>query len=213
MKTPLAAYALSRPQWVKDLIDPKLSGDDENLIIAMINGFSAAAQGMNLCNREFELKQREEYFDGNQNRFMVLAPPIIRGQDLVVWDDVDRDYLDADVLVIGDDYRVNYTTGLIKRVGTDNLLDWRSVDAFDSIKVQYQGGLVVNGEAVNEDAVVIPADLRSACEMQVSFWFRNKGNLGVSAMSLQGGATTMFQPTQLLPAVKQILLANRRFAI
>lgn len=195
---PLVEHALTDVTGIKQHIDIDMDGRNDVLIENLINGFSTYAQGLFGCNREFIKKVRTEYFSRPKSTLWVEAPPIWETSDLEVWDDVEREFTDPDrKLVLYSDYDVNWKSGVI-----------RSPYSFFSagiknVKVKYMGGMFLEGQA--------PEDLKTACELQVTWWFKRRDNYGIRQTDGQLGTVSYFNPTDILPAVKQTLSANRAF--
>jgi hypothetical protein len=203
----LASYALSRPEWVKQYIDSSMGADYDPLLIALINGFSKLAQGQFCCNRNFALTSYTEYFNvynTTTQAITVSAPPISVSETLTVHEDLEGVYGTSSLLKLRTDYMIEYDTGLIRKPYSYFLCGHRVV------KVVYTGGLVVNGSDVNEWDIVIPDDLRSACEMQVAHWFKHREDMNVVDLQMAGARMTMQRPDDLLKPVRMILLENRR---
>jgi hypothetical protein len=54
-------------------------------------------------------------------------------------------------------------------------------------------------------------DLAHACDLQVKFLFMRKDEIGLKSVSDQGGSITSYEKQDLLPEVKRILSAYKRF--
>lgn len=194
---PLSRIALCTVQDIRNLVDPSLSGEQDPLLVQLINGFSKLVQGERYLNRSLEKKTYVEYFDGDTDLVIVSAPPILDNDTLYVWEDSDH-LFEGDPLWMHEDYMVHFENGLIK-----TMWDVGFVEGTKVVKVQYDGGLVLHDEL--NDTLDVPDDLRSACAMQCSFWYQRRRELGISSVSSAGGDSVFFSPTQILPIVKEIL--------
>lgn len=195
---------------VHNVMGQDLKADRDNQIKSLINLFSTMCEGSKFCNREFEIKERTEFFDGAgeldpcspRKSFSVKAPPIDVGEDLDIWDDPDRAYTDNFKLNINVDYRVNHRAGLIRSVTCFN-------PEYQNLKIIYTGGLVKYD--TDNDEIISPNDLRYACALQVSHWYKIRHEPGATSVSMPyGGFLSIPEPTQLLPIVWSTLLNYKR---
>jgi len=206
----LSKIALCKIQDVKAIISPSLgSADANNLITILINAFSKYCEGSGpwQLNRKLEKKEYTEYRDGSSHRcvFFVQAPPIDE-TTIQVWEDPLRVFDDATKLELWDDYSlitVNHNEyGGIKKINST----WQPYA--HSIKATYSGGLVLHDE--DNDIFICPDELRYKAALQVAAYFKQRDTLNVKALSVGGGVnTTIFQPSSLLPIVKETLLSYR----
>lgn len=197
----LSRIALCLPGDIKTLIDKELDAESEQTLIALINAFSEACQRRDAMNRLLEKKTYTEYFDGDCRLIVVQAPPIVDDNTLAVYEDVERQFTTA--LVKYDDYSLldNGENGAIKR------LIGRFPYGAHIIKAVYNGGLVLNADG----QITVPYDLRNACAMQVSYWFKNRNDLGLQSISMQSGTINLPNPSDFLLPVKKAILSYRHF--
>lgn len=169
------------------------------LIAQLVTEVSAAIE-RHLC-RGLKAEARVEDFDiaPGQRVLVVEASPIAASPAVVVRADVARVFGD-DTIVATTDYVVRSRLGIIE------------FDAYQPapgpgvVRVAYTGGLGADGTAI---AAGYP-DLAAACEMQVAAIVTRRGNLGSSATSGGGGATTYTGALDWLPQVKALLAPLRR---
>jgi len=206
----LQPNALCQLADVKALIDPKLSGSADNLLIQMINGISQAIEGE--TQRLLEKKTYTEFFngeDGCKRLVIVQAPPIVDDETLTVYDDTTMAYTVDTKLVKNVDYFIPNAgqSGIIKLTN-----DYFFKAGYKNIKVVYNGGLVkqLTNEMNNID---VPSDLRHACALQVSYLYKIRDNVGLQSLTTNTAGTAVFYttPTRWLPAVKDIIESYRHF--
>jgi hypothetical protein len=195
---PLSQIALCCIADVKNLLDPKLSGDQDAILVQLINMFSRMVQGERYLNRKLLLQKYTEVYDGGSALYFVEAPPIQVDGDFTVTVAEDGSFQGVDPLVLNDHFSVNWENGVIRA-----RTDWMT-DNPASVQIIYNGGLVLNNEA-DPANVVIPDDLRGAAAMQVSFWYQRRRELGISSITTAGGDAVFYAPTQLLPIVTEII--------
>lgn len=205
-------YALTDVPSVQQYIKAAPDGVDDSLIATLINAFSAHAQ--NFCERKFIKDQYTQFFSGarlgykhvgHTRTLRVLNPPINYDEespdDLQLWDDLDRNFTDPRYrFVIYRDFDVELQSGII-RLGHH----LRFNHGIKNVKLIYPGGLF-------SDLTDVPPDLKTACEQQVIFWFKNRDNPALIQTSGQIGVNTFFTPTQILPHVMSVLQDYKRFS-
>lgn len=215
---PLSPGAFCRPEDVKAALgNLDISSQRDDVLVAYINFFSSMAEGGSYCDRQFQIKERVEYFDGmhigyHRNsrpvcRIFLHAPPVLSTPAIRIFDDPLRVWGDSTTppdteLVLWDNYHINYVTGAISFFA----LPWQY--DIHNIKIIYTGGLVKD---IIQNTAICPDDLRTACALQCAHWFRISNDPGaIQVSSVGGGQITLFQPTQILPAVKAVLQSYRR---
>ena len=140
-------------------IDPDKTGEDDDLVIDLINQASVWLNSM--CDRELKSRSQTEYHDYPENNYLLyLNHPPISSVTLYTNADVPRAFGSSDV-VSSDNYEV-YTEdnlGKIYMTGATFITGART------IKVTYTGGFST-----------IPADLVIACLDLIAFWFWQRKN-------------------------------------
>jgi hypothetical protein len=183
-------------RWIPELIGKNEQDDLLEILIAAFSGEArigilSGAEGA--CDRIFSTAQYTEYFssDGLRTRLPVLAYPITAVAGL--WIDSDQVF-GANTLQPTTQYFADLKNG-----------PWihSRYSVFQSgrqhIKLTYTGGLATRTSQV-------PAALRLACSLQVSYWFHNRDKLGIQSMGQGGGSFSKFSdPAEYLPEVKQFL--------
>lgn len=114
-------------------------------------------------------------------------------------------YEDSVLLTEGSDYYVNYSAGIVHRIGGDWIKGW------NEIVITYVAGYVVQGATPSTGETALPADLRLACSIQAAReWKKTQGSeWGESARSFPDGSTTRIE-RGLLKEVEEILGGYRR---
>jgi hypothetical protein len=208
----LVDYALTDVESVQQYINAAPDGVDDSLIESLINAFSAHAQ--NFCERKFIKDSYVEFWSGGtmgynhrgpRKTLRVKNPPInydpASPDQLQLWDDLDRNFVDPKFrFQIFRDFDVEFIPGII-RLGHHI----RFNHGIQNIKFIYPGGLFT-------DLTDIPPDLKTACEQQVIFWFKNRDNPALIQTSGQIGVNTFFSPTEILPHVRSVLQDYKRFS-
>jgi len=110
-------------------------------------------------------------------------------------------FTSAEALVADTDYRLlrGGAKGIIHRL----YMDWESQP--DCIQIVYRGGYCSAGVTPGTGETALPADLREAAILQAAFLFKRKDDIGLSAVSFDGGSISKFSALDLLPLVKDIL--------
>jgi hypothetical protein len=206
----LIPIALCQPSDVKLLIDAKLSGNADNLLIQIINGISQAIEAE--TSRLLEKKVYTEFFngeDGCKRIVIVQAPPIVDDVNLAVYDDPTMAYTETTKLTPNVDYFVPNAghSGIIKLTNNSQFKA-----GYKNIKVQYYGGLVRQVTDPSND-IDVPPDLRHACALQASYLYKIRDNVGLQSLTTNTAGTAVFYttPTRWLPAVKDIIDSYRHF--
>jgi hypothetical protein len=142
-----------------------------------------------------------EYFgaDPGWRRLLFQRYPIVSITSIKEASDYDFDA--AGALVANTDYRlVNQgLNGIILRINAH----WLAGE--DVIEVIYRGGYCGASETPGEGEYALPQELREAAILQAAFMFKRKDDIGLSAVSSQGGSINKFADVELLPLVKQTL--------
>lgn len=89
--------------------------------------------------------------------------------------------------------------------------NWLSIE--DSIRIVYRAGYAAAGAALSEGETALPADIREAAIEQACFIFKRRDDIGLSAVSFQGGDISKFSAMDLLPMVKRVLDNCRRYSL
>lgn len=203
------------------------SRDILNRLIAL---FTATAQGPLWCNREFEIKERTEYFDltdgaGFDALFdplewvqlaappVQLAPPVDASSPplpmIALWNSPTWPpvYDDAAAMTYGDQYTVDTETGIVR--GRSQCF----LGGPSAVKVTYTGGLVTPADPNQQETYpTVPDDLRFACAMQVAAWWQRKKELNLQSVAFPGGgAITLMDPTKMVAAVVDVLQKYRLY--
>ena len=188
---------------VKDYIG-ETKTDYDSIINKIILGAEALFNNFTFRNLILNTTDETVYLTGNGTPRLVLPRyPVLSITSLK--EAIDYDF-DLDTLVANTDYRLvaGGKNGIIYRMGCN----WYEMD--DSIQVIYKGGYVPAGQTPGTGETAMPADLREAAIMQTSFIFKRKDDIGLSAVSFQGGSINKFSEVELLPMVKDTLLSYRR---
>ncbi len=145
-----------------------------------------------------------EYFRGcgsllQLNRYPIVAVTSIK----VAYDYV---FSSATALTENSEYRT--VAGGAKGILFRMYGSWPDIP--DAVEVIYRGGYCSAGQTPGEGEFAMPADLREAAIEQACFVFKRKDDIGLSAVSAQGGSISKFSAMDLLPMVKKVLDSYRR---
>jgi len=145
-----------------------------------------------------------EYFRGCGSLLQLNRYPVVSITSIKIA--YDYDFSSADVLVENRDYRTV--------AGGDNGILFRMYknwpDIPDTVQIIYRGGFCSAGQTPGSAEFAMPADLREAAVEQTSFLFKRKDDIGLSAVSAQGGSINKFSAMDLLPIAKKVLDNYRR---
>ena len=113
---------------------------------------------------------------------------------------------DESALTADTDYRLakEGKNGIIYRLG------YKWSDFEDAIQIIYRAGYCGADETPGVGEHALPANLREAAIMQVSFIFKRRNDIGLSSVSAEGGAINVFSSMDLLPLVEETLKKYRR---
>ena len=190
---------------VKDRLG--LSGTDNDVLInRIISGLEATFD--NETMRQLLLNAVDETLNwtGSGGKRIILPRyPIVSITSIK--ESVDYDFDNTDALVEDTDYRVKYDDGIIYRINGK----WLTQE--DGIEIQYRGGFVSAGQTAGEDETPMPNDLREAAIQQASFILKRRNDIGLTAVSSQGGSINSFSAMDLLPLVRQTLDNNKRLIL
>jgi len=148
-----------------------------------------------------------EYYTGvsqliELRRYPVISITSIKESWSYAFDDVDALTADSNYrLINGGKY------GTVRRF----YAPWMRQD--DSIQVIYRGGYVPAGDLPGDGEHAIPGDLREVAIEQASFVFKRKDDIGLTAVSFDGGSISKFAAIKLLPQVETILKNYRRITL
>ncbi len=176
------------------------TGTDHDATLArLILGLTAICEGY--VNRPLILNTADatEYYAACGELLQLTRYPVVAITSIK--QAVDYNFDDADALVADEGYRLinNGVTGIVRGIyGT-----W--FDTPDGIEVIYRGGYCIAGRTPGEGETAMPADLREAAIEQVTFLFKRRDDLGLSAVGFEGGSINKFSAIDLLPQVKKIL--------
>jgi hypothetical protein len=117
----------------------------------------------------------------------------------------DYDFEAATALVLNTDYRPANAglNGIIYRIN-DCWLAGEGV-----IEVKYRGGYCGAGEAAAQGEYALPVELREVAIEQAELLFKRKDDIGLSAISSQGGSISKFAEVELLPWIKKLLNSSK----
>lgn len=109
-------------------------------------------------------------------------------------------------LVKDSDFYVNAERGEIRRImGTFTRY------SYPTLRITYTGGFPEIGEK-EEQRIDGPDAWRWACFLQTAYYFRNRKELGLNTLSVQGTSLSI-APVEWLPAVKEILFQSKRIIL
>lgn len=134
-------------------------------------------------------------FDG-QKRFHIPTYPITAFTSLNY--DPDGDF-DSSTLVSSSDYRVNLARGII-------VVELTFSEAYQALQIVYEGGMAADTTAF----VSAYPDIAGAVDQQIAYEFQRRSDLGMNAVSGQGGTVTQYPIKEFLPSVRAILSRYRR---
>ncbi len=180
-------------------IDADLT-DYDDLLSAVISGVSARLQSH--CNREFERSETaSEEFGGDETEIRVSRYPI----ELVTYfESKDGERLGWQTASVSEEsyvIRRGCVISLYSPIATTR----------SQCRVHYIGGYVLPGTEAEEGQTALPEDIRLAAEEQCAHWWQHRDRLGISSLSVQGGAVQSFAQTDLLPSVKGTLQKYQRW--
>lgn len=210
MAVDLAPNALCTTDDVRAAIgNADLSSNADDTLALYINYFSQYAE--NYCDRLFLKTARTVYLDGNlpvagggRSCIFLKAYPVDRTEEFIVWDDPTREFTDVNYqLQKYIDYAIDYNAGVIRLLN-----DGEFYDDADNLRVDYTGGILLDIDGSTPDC---PWDLRGATAQQCAHWWRIGNDPGATQIvSVGGGSVSLYQPTQILPAVVNVLNSYRR---
>ena len=190
---------------VKDRLG--LSGTDNDVLInRIISGLEATFD--NETMRQLLLNPVDEtlYWTGGGGQRIILPRyPICSITSIK--ESLDYDFDNTDALEEDTDYRAKYDDGIIYRINGK----WLTQE--DGIEIKYRGGFVSAGQTPGEDETPMANDLREAAIQQASFIFKRRNDIGLTAVSSQGGSINSFSAMDLLPLVRQTLDNNKRLIL
>ena len=145
-----------------------------------------------------------EYYSGPGSCIHLRAYPVIEITSIKV--SYDYTFSSESALTADSEYRLlsDGRSGVIFR----NNLNWP--DQPDCVQVIYRGGYVPAGQTPAAGETSMPNDLREAAILQASYIFKRRDDIGLTAVSYQGGSVSKFAAIKLLPEVEQTLDSYRR---
>jgi len=157
------------------------------------------------CNRNFELPSADvtETYSGGVRTLSVDRWPI--ASITSIKEAGDWDFTNATALTANEGYRARNADGLIRRVGTE----WLA--GFDTVQVVYSGGYVADGGTVGSGETALPRDLHLAALLQCEHMYRNHEYFGKLNVSITGN-TAGVSTAAILPQVRTVLDRYRRLA-
>ena len=140
-----------------------------------------------------------EYLTGSGARLLLARYPIVSITS--VKEATDYDFTNATALTADTDYRqvASGKNGILFRMYNR----WSQTE--DSVQVIYRGGYAAAGQTPGTGETALPADIREAAIEQTCFVFKRRDDLGLSAISGEGGGIQKFSAMKLLPMVQEIL--------
>lgn len=228
----LLPYALCSPEDVSVYLweQSAPAANQRNVLARLINLFTKTSEGPLWCNREWERRERTEYFDLTDGIdfealydptewVQLAAPPVALAAPvdaahapqpvIQLWNSGSTPaiYTDATKLVYGQDYTVDASSGIVRGRAQCFL------GGLQALKVIYTGGVVVPADPnQTETFPTVPDDLRFACAMQVAAWWQRKKELNLDSVSFPGGgAITLMDPTRMVAAVADVLQKYRLY--
>lgn len=156
-------------------------------------------------NRKLLKTQRIQYFQSGKKKYYLQAYPIDKVSPITV-------VYGNSIQTIDSDYVVWYDEGCI---------EFNFTTLFSSpkeISITYSGGYTGSLTFIGDKEVYIitsdlPDALQYACMLQVAHMFKRRKDFDLSSISLPDGSiSTVVSGGDLLPEVKKILLAYRKFA-
>ena len=140
-----------------------------------------------------------EYYSGRGLFLQLKRYPVVAITSIKVA--LDYNFAAATGLVANADYRIvnDGLNGILLRIYSV----WDTLQ--DCIQVIYRGGYCAAGESPGEGQKALPGDLREAAIEQATYMFKRRDDLGLSAVSFQGGSIQKFSAMDLLPIVKRVL--------
>jgi len=144
-----------------------------------------------------------EYFTGCGSRLLINRYPIVSVTSII--ESYDYSFTET-ALTANSDYRLvgGGKNGIIYRMN----MNWP--DTEDIIQIIYKGGCCAAGQTPGDGEFAMPADLREAAIEQASFIYKRKDDIGLSAVSFDGGGVQKFSAMKLLPLVEQTLKKYKR---
>lgn len=140
-----------------------------------------------------------EYYTGCGDHLQLKRYPIIAITSIK--EALDYDFASADALVADEAYRIlnDGVNGILFRIYGA----W--FDTPDATQVIYRGGYCAVSESPGDGETALPDDIREAAIEQAGFLFKRRDDLGLSAISFEGGSISKFSAIDLLPMVKKTL--------
>lgn len=173
------------------------STEDDILINRIITGLEAVFDNHTL--RKLILNSADEtiYWTGSCSRIILPRYPIVSITSIKEASYYDFD--NATALIANSDYRLLSGNEMLYKIGSP----WCRYE--DSIQIIYKGGYVAANQIPAAGQTAMPADLREAAIEQTSFIYKRRMDIGLSAVSGEGGSINKFSDMELLPLVRDIL--------
>jgi len=148
-----------------------------------------------------------EYYTGSGAYLQLRRYPIVAITSIK--SAIDYDFDSADALTADTDYRLinNGLSGIIYRI----CACWPFTP--DATQVVYRGGYTAAGAVPGDGETALPDDIREASIEQACLFFKRKDDLGLSAVSFEGGSIQKFSSMDFLPFVKQTLESYRSISL
>lgn len=153
------------------------------------------------CNRIFDYSATATYeFRGDEMNIVVDRFPIIS----VASFHLKSNETDGFVAQTGVDYLFNSTKSIIELatpLGTSREIG----------KVTFAGGYVLPGGTMGAGQTALPDEIEHACVEQCAHWYQRRNQLGLTAVSGEGGSISQFAALDLLPNVRAVLKKHERW--
>jgi len=148
-----------------------------------------------------------QYYTGAGAYLQVNRYPIVSITSIK--EALDYDFDSAAALVADSDYRLMSAgaNGILHRIYACWPFDP------DSIQIMYRGGYCAAGVTPGSGETALPDDIREAAIEQACLFFKRKDDLGLSAVSIEGGSIQKFSSLDLFPFVKQTLDGYRMITL
>lgn len=183
---------------VKDRLNESGTGND-TMISRIISGLDSVFEAYTHRSLLLNAVDVTDYFTGCGPYLQLKRYPVVSVTSVkVAYDYV---FASTDALTENSDYRLagGGKKGILFRIQSA----WPGNQ--DIIQVVYRGGYCSAGQTPGDGEYALPADLREAAIEQAGFIFKRRDDIGLAAVSFEGGALNKFSPMDLLPMVKKIL--------
>lgn len=148
-----------------------------------------------------------EYYSPAGDMLQIKRYPVVSITS--VKESIDYDFDNTDAYTANEEYRLinDGKRGVI----------YRMYSAFfsvpDCLQVIYRGGYTAAGDSPGDGETALPSDIVEAAIEQACHIFQRRNDIGLAAVSFDGGSISKYEQVKLLPGVKQILEKYRRPAL